>query len=284
MAFSETLNILRAEETGSLLIEPLSEGSVAMRVSNVIATNEERYRVPKIVTDPTAGWVDENEDIPESEVAGDNVTTRPAKVAGLVFLPNELVEDSDPNAAALAGRRLVQGIISKVDEAFFAQAPGEEDPDYEDERPGGLESIDDADLSVIDADPTNLDSYIDALAEAESQGTTPDSWAMHPTTARALAKIKAGTGSNALLLGQGAENGVGRRVLGVPVITSPHIVPGHVWGLPKERSLVVVRKDFELATSQHYAFRKDQTAVRVIARIGFLFPSTRSLVKIAQGA
>ncbi|MDE0545445.1 phage major capsid protein [Microbacterium sp. C7(2022)] len=278
-----TLNILRGEESGPLLIEPLSNASVAMRVSQVIATDQERYRIPKIVSDPTTAWIGESEDIPESDLAAENVSTTPAKVAGIVFIPNELAEDTTPAAAEIIGRRLVQGVVPKVDAAFFGIAPDEEDPDYEAHRPAGLESINVASLSHVDAAPTSIDPFIDGLAAAEAEGAELTSWVMHPDTAKTLAKLKAGTGSNVPLLGT-VEAGTRRVIQGVPISTSPHVTPGTVWGIPEDRSIIVVRKDVELMASQHWGFKKDQLAVRVVARIGFLFPAARSLVKISQAA
>lgn len=284
MTFSESLNTLTGAEVGPLIIEPLSRESLAFAASTVVQTKESTYRIPRITEDPSADWLDANTEIEASEATGADLSITPAKIAGISYIANELANDSTPEASAIIGQRLAIDIARKIDHAFFAPIITDTgDPDYNPVRPHGLEAITGPALNQIDALPsTGLDAYVDALAAAEGEGVTISTWALNPKDAAALAKLRTGTGSNALLLGAGAENGPSRTLLGIPVQTSLHIPEGTAWGIPQDRSFVVLRSDTEVVVDRSARFQYDQTAIRAVCRVAFGFPHSRALVKITS--
>lgn len=278
MANSYTLAVFGIHEAGPLIIEPLEAESLAMRVTTVVNTDGRDYRIPLITEDPSADWLDENDEIPLSEQAADSVTVTPAKIAGLSVIPNELANDTSPEAADMIGQGLARDIGRKLDLAFFGAKPASGSP-----QPGGLDSL--TTETVINADPTlGTDAFVDALAAAESVGAPVDAWVTDPATAKALAKLKQGTSSNLPLFGTGATNGIQRDVLGVPLFVNPNVLAGTVWGVPKSRVFTVLRQDVTIDVDKSRYFEFDQTAIRAVLRVAWGFPQPQSVVKIKKSA
>ena len=48
--------LLRPEEVGPLVVQPVTAESVAMQVATVVTTGSASYRIPMITADSTAGW------------------------------------------------------------------------------------------------------------------------------------------------------------------------------------------------------------------------------------
>ena len=112
--------IVRPEEVGQLVVQPVIAASVALTVSSVVTTDAHQYRLPVITADPTAGWFAEGVDITPSDATVDEVIVTPAKVAGLTIISRELAEDSTPDAAQVVGDGLARDLARKIDLAFFA--------------------------------------------------------------------------------------------------------------------------------------------------------------------
>lgn len=280
MANSSTLKTyLGVTEVGPLIVKPVEAASLALQLTTVVNTAGASFRFPRITSDPSAAWIAENAEITASEATADDVPVTPKKVAGLSIISNELANDTSPEAAGVIGGGLARDIARKVDQAFFGTAPGNTNV-----QPGGLEYLA-ATVESIAADPAaGIDAFIDAIAAAEALGVTLDAFVTDPATARALAKLKVGTGSNLPLFGVGATNGIERNVLGVPLHVSPYVVAGTAWGIPKARVFSVLREDVTLDIDSSAFFTKDQTAIRGIMRIGFGFVQPEAIIKIKAAA
>lgn len=281
MAYSATLSALnRPDAVGPLIIEPVTQASVALRVSTVWQTDSQSVVIPKITDDPSADWLPENTEIPASEATGDSISVTPKKLAGITYIANELADDTSPEAGAIIGQRLAADMGHKIDRAFFgSHITDDENPDYNAARPLGLESIPLVNLSRIDANPTgsSLDAFAEAVAAAEAQGVTIENWVTTPAIKLALRKLKTATGSNSYLLDY--INGQ-LTVHGAPVLSSPQVTTGSVWGLPPTRAYTVLRKDVEVRFDTSVRFQFDQIAVRGVMRLAFGFPHTKGIVLI----
>lgn len=274
--------LLRPEQVGDRIIEPLSAASVAMTQTRVVQTDSAEYRIPVVEDDADADWVGENDEIPESEATGRSIKVTPQKVAGLASVSNEAVSDTSPEAHQEIADGLARKIARKVDRALFGRyVTLDTDPDYNEDRPAGLESIALDRLTHLDADPlaVSLDAFIDADSEAEELGVEITSWITTKNIKRGLRKLKSGSGANSYLLDY---EGRQLTLLGAPVIASPFVTAGSVWGLPKSRVRTVLRKDVSVAFDKSYRFNRDQTSVRATARLAFGFPSPESIVLIRK--
>ena len=275
MANNTTLSALnRPREVGPLIVEPLTRASVALQVSTLVRTASPEYRLPKITGDPSADWIGPNQQIPSSEATGDEIVVTPQKLAGLSFMANELVQDTDPAAHGIVADRLAADSARKIDQAFFASGlPANAN------RPLGLEAIPAASLTKVVADPTSsVDVWTDAYFAAQDIGLDIDYWVTTSAVAKALAKMKTGTGSNAPLLNGFVD---GKRVMsGAPVLVSPYVTAGTVWGISRSRVFSVLRKDIDIEFDASMRFDWDQTVIRTTLRIAFGYPSPASVVRI----
>ena len=269
---STAASLLRPEQVNELIVQPLTLASVAMQASTVAQTESTEYRIPVLTGDPDASWVPEAAEIPVDDATFDEVVVAPKKVAALSVLSNELIDDSSPEASAVIGQRLVQSLVRKVDASWFAAATAN--------GPAGLGSITPSE-TYAGAAYANIDAFLEAITAAEAEGAQVNSFVTHPNTALALAKLKKATGSNEPLLQRDVTVPGGRVVAGVPLLVSPDADDdGSVWGIPKARVFVVIRRDVQVALDSSAFFTSDRTAVRVTARIGFGFPHEAAVVKI----
>ena len=269
---SSAASLLRPEDVNALIVQPLTQTSVAMQASTVAQTDATEYRIPVLTGDPDASWVPEATEIPVDDATFDEVKVIPKKVAALSVLSNELIEDSSPEASAVIGQRLVQSLVRKVDASWFAAATTN--------GPAGLGSITPSETYAGTA-YANIDAFLEAITAAEAEGAQVNSFVTHPNTALALAKLKKATGSNEPLLQRDVTVPSGRVVAGVPLLVSPDAADdGSVYGIPKARVFVVVRREVQVALDSSPFFTSDRTAVRVTARIGFGFPHEAAVVKI----
>ena len=273
---STAASLLRPEQVNELIVQPLTLASVAMQASTVAQTESTEYRIPVLTGDPDASWVPEAAEIPVDDATFDEVVVTPKKVAALSVLSNELIEDSSPEASAVIGQRLMQSLVRKVDASWFAAATAN--------GPAGLGSITPSE-TYAGAAYANIDAFLEAITAAEAEGAQVNSFVTHPNTALALAKLKKATGSNEPLLQRDVTVPGGRVVAGVPLLVSPDADgDGSVWGIPKARVFVVIRRDVQVALDSSAFFTSDRTAVRVTARIGFGFPHESAVVKINRSA
>lgn len=270
-----------------LIVEPIKRLSVALdpRVTKVIQTTAAVTHVPIIREDAQASWVAEGAEISPSDAVLDELEVRPAKVAGISRISRELANDSTSEAAGIVGESLSRDIARKIDQAFFGALPAP--------APRGLEFLtpvtpDDDGHNVVgwgagDA-PTSLDPFAEAIAVADDLGTTITAFVTDASTALAISKLRVEKDSNLPLLGVDATGPTARQVLGIPLIVTNAVADGTVWALDANRALVIMRSTIEVAVSNEAYFGSDSVAVRAIARVGFAFPSLRSLVKIQTGA
>jgi HK97 family phage major capsid protein len=263
-------SILRPESVNALIIEPLTQESVAFASSTVVNISTKDYRIPTLTGDPDTDWTPEGEEITPDEAAFDEINVTPSKVAGLTVISRELAADSTPEAEKVISQRLVQSLRRKVDTAWFANTTSN--------GPDGLGSISPqivyGGTSFADTDP-----FIEAVAAAQTVGATLTSFVTSPATALSISVLK--NGNDELILSEPAGPGLPRTVSGVPLVVSPDAPDdGSVWGISKARAFVIVRQDTEVAVDRSVFFTSDKIAVRVIARIGFGFPHEQALVKI----
>ncbi|MBE7699241.1 phage major capsid protein [Oerskovia sp. Sa1BUA8] len=257
---------------GPLIIQPVQDRSIAFQVSNVISTGTTKMRVPVITDDPNAAWVAEGAEINADEGTLDQLTITPTKVAGLTPISSELASDSSPAAGQLIGEGLARSIAKVVDAAFFGNAAAPAQKGL-----GGLVGV-----NVVDAGAAwiNLDPFAEAIAEAEQVGATITSFVANPTDALILAQLKDEDGSNRPLLGVDPTQPTRRLVQGVRLFVSPAVAPGTVFGIPADRSLVVLRDDVTVDVDHSVFFTSHRVAVRAIMRVGFGFPHAAAIQKV----
>ncbi|WP_083666007.1 phage major capsid protein [Saccharomonospora sp. CUA-673] len=262
------------EEIGNLVVQPVERESVAAQAGTVVPTASSTFRVPVVAADPTASWTAEGAEIDVSSATLDEVVVTPPKVAGLTIISAELADDSDPAASQIVGDGLARDIARQVDAAFFGSSD-------DDEQPSGLEDL--AGVNTVDAggEWANIDPFTLAIFSAENVGATLTSWVASPDDAVQLAQLKEEEGSNKPLLQPDPTMPTRRMIGGVPMLVSPAVTPGVVWGIPADRALVVRRTDTTLDVDRSAYFSSHRVGIRATMRVGFAFPHPAAIQRVA---
>ncbi|WP_104177648.1 phage major capsid protein [Cryobacterium sp. Y50] len=278
--FTSTDNVkgISPDAISQLLVLPVEAASVAVQASTLIPTDATRTHIPLVTGDPSAAWVAEGDEIGASDPTIDDIVAEPAKIAGLTIITNELAADTSPQAAAIVGDGLARDIARKIDVAFFGSKGASV------VQPAGLGDL----AGVTDVTGStawaNLDPFAEAISNVEGLGLAVDTFIANPADALLLATLKESTGSNKPLLGSDPTNATRRLLQGVPLLTSPGVAVGTVWGIPKVRSIIVRRNDVDLQTDKSAYFTSDRTAIRATLRVTFAFPQAAAIQKISLTA
>jgi HK97 family phage major capsid protein len=267
--------ILRPEQLGDLVVKPLIQESVAGQVLTSVTTASHQYRVPVVTSDPQAQFVAEGAEIPTSDAEVDEVISTPAKLAALTVISRELANDSSPAAANAVGQGISRDLIRKTDQALFSASTTD--------GPAGIPGL--SGVSTIDAGSTytSIDAFSDAIYAAEQVNATISAFVTNPATAMTLSKLKTAANYNTPLLQPDPTTPGKRQILGVKLLTSPHVstTDNVVWAISKQYAYFVVRESAEVLTDSSVFFTSDRVAVRGIVRLGFAFPHPPSIVKIS---
>lgn len=266
--------ILRPEDVGDLIVQPVSRASVAFQISTVVQTESKEYRIPIVAADPSASFVAEGAEIPITDADVDELIVTPKKVAGLTVVSRELASDSSPEASEVVGTGLARDIAKKIDAAFFGNTTAN--------GPSGLRAL--AGVTEIDGTETidDLDLFAEAIAESENVGGTITSFVASPTVALALARLKqySASGSNLPLLQPDPTQPTRRLIQGVRLVVSPAVGDDVIWAVPQAFSYVVLREDVQVAVDGSAFFTSDRIGVRGTMRVAWGFPHPASVVKI----
>lgn len=279
---TSTTNVggLLPEQWGPLLIEPIQALSLAFNpfVATQVMTDAHTFHIPVVNTDAASSWVAEGAEITPSDPSISELNVVPTKAAGLVIISSELANDSSPAAAEVVGQSLARSIAQTIDGAFFGNAAAP--------APAGLGSLANASVSRVVAGtaPTNLDAFAQALSLVEQDAAEITAFVANPADALMVAQLKTGTGFNAPLLGTDATNGTARQILGIPLLVSPRVPVGVIWGMAANRNYTVLRTDVSVTTDASVFFTSDRIAVRATVRVAFGFPTPRAVAKIALAA
>lgn len=260
-----------------VLIKPVMEESVAARVSTSITTTSAEVVVPLITDDPSASWVNEGAEIATSAAQSADLAIRPVKIAGISVISTELAADSSADVSGIIGRGLARDIARQIDAAYFGTvgAPA----------PSGLTALDGA--TSIDAGSafSSLDPFVDAMKESEVLGMPVTTWVAHPDDVATISKIKRAADSQERLITSVRDDAgsIARAIDGVPLLQSPYVAAGTVWGIPSAAALFVRRDEARIETSDQQFFSSDRLAIRAIMRVGWGFINPPAIMKITTG-
>lgn len=87
-----------------------------------------------------------------------------------------------------------------------------------------------------------------------------------------------------MLLGRDASKAGQTSVLGVPLLVSPAVAGGVVWGLDSSRVFTVLRDDVSLDVDKSAFWTSDRVGIKGSLRVGFAFVHPASVIKIAASA
>lgn len=235
----------------------------------VIDGDSPQVRCPVVDLDDEAGFAPEGADLDEAEPEGSEVVISTGKVAVLVKVSNEQMNQE---AAQQVIRSAVERAVSrKVDWALLAQ-PAPTPPAYT--PPAGL-LIGATDGGAI---TTNLDPLIDAVATIESGNGIASHVIASPSAWAEVQKLKDEDTSNRSLIGAGTT-AAARTLLGLPVIVTTAAEPG-VLAVLARNQVVSAYGPVMTAVSRDAFFGADSVGIRATLRFGATAVKPTAVVKL----
>ena len=110
---------LAPDEFERTLVEALEEENIFRQLAHVIQTSSGDRKIPVVATKGTASWVDEEAAIPESDPAFGQVSIGAYKLATMLKVSEELLNDSVFDLESYIAKEFGRRMGSKEEEAFL---------------------------------------------------------------------------------------------------------------------------------------------------------------------
>lgn len=204
------------DEFERTLIEALNEENIFRTLAKVIATSSGDRKIPVVASKGTASWVDEEAPIPESDDAFGQVSIGAHKLATIIKVSEELLNDSVFNLVTYIAKEFGRRIGTKEEEAFFT-GDGSAKPTGIFNATGGAE------IGVTAASTTAItfDEIIDLYYSLKSPYRKNAIFTMNDATVKAIRKLKDGNGQ--YIWQPSIAAGAPDTVLNRPVRTSAYV-------------------------------------------------------------
>lgn len=249
-------------ELSSFLFEKLRASSVALQSGIVvISTDRKEITWPKLSADVEPDWYAGGAEIKAGDPTLVPLTATPHKLAHIVQVDNEVIDDSEPSVVDVLNNHLGRMLGLKLDLGIFEGDPEAEEGN-EDEILGMLkvEGIQEC------KKPTTYDAFIEAvglLQEADAPG--PYVAAGPPSVFTALAKLK---DKNEAQL--------------APPREMPRVLPStqlkETFVYSPSQIVLVRRQDAAIELDRSRLFNKDQSEIRGKLRADLLLPNPEAVV------
>lgn len=267
-------------EQSNQIIELLRSKSLflqgdASRLVSFYPMASDTLTIPKLTGGASVQWIGENAQITDNSPTFGQITLVAKKMATLIKVSNELLEDSDPDVDAIIREDMARAMAVEVDRVVLAgEGVGS--------VPRGLANIADVTKTALNAAP-GYDNLVDMISRVEQADVESDdswSWVFHPREKATLRKIKDSnnqyiwTGSDGI--GQQMAGRVSELLLGYPYLTTTQIAIDTANNnetkmyFGRWRDVVVgMKKSIEIVASNEAgtSFEYDQTWIRAILRM-----------------
>jgi HK97 family phage major capsid protein len=177
------------DEFERTLIQALEEENVMRQLCNIISTSSGDKKIPVVATKGTASWVEEEGSTPESDDAFAQVSIGAFKLATMLKISEELLNDSVFNLEQYIAREFARRIGSAEETAFITgNASG---------KPTGiLHTTGGAQVGVTTASATviTMDEVLDLFYSLKTPYRRNAVFLMNDATVKVLRKLKDGNG------------------------------------------------------------------------------------------
>ena len=204
------------DEYERTLVEALEDENIFRQLANVIQTSSGDRKIPVVASKGTASWVDEEGAIPESDDAFGTASIAAYKLATMIKVSEELLNDSVFNLDAYIAKEFARRTGAAEEESFFVgNGTG---------RPTGiLHATLGAQLGVTTASASAIamDEVIDLFYSLKAPYRKNAVFLMNDATVKALRKLKDGQGQ--YLWQPSVQAGQPDTILNRPVYTSAYV-------------------------------------------------------------
>ncbi|EJP6471845.1 phage major capsid protein [Clostridium botulinum] len=204
------------DEFERTLVEALEEENIFRSLANVINTSSGDRKIPVVATKGTASWVDEEGTIPDSDDSFGQVSIGAYKLATMIKVSEELLNDSVFNLEAYISKEFARRIGNKEEEAFFTG-------DGSGKPTGILASTGGAQIGVTTAGATaiTMDEVLDLFYSLKAPYRNKAVFVMNDATVKAIRKLKDGQGQ--YLWQPSLQTGTPDTILNRPLYTSAYM-------------------------------------------------------------
>ncbi len=208
--------VFAPDEFERTLIEALEEQNIFRGLAKFITTSSGDRKIPVVASKGTATWIDEEAAYPESDDSFGMISIGAFKLATMIKVSEELLNDSVFDIASYIAKEFARRIGTKEEEAFFVG-------DGSGKPTGLLANSGGAELGVTAASATaiTLDEIIDLFYSLKSPYRKNAVFLMNDTTVKAIRKLKDNTGN--YLWQPSITAGTPDTILNRPVYTSSYV-------------------------------------------------------------
>lgn len=204
------------DEFERTLVEALQEEDIFRKYATIITTSSGDRKIPLVAARGEASWVEEEGKIPESDDSFGQITIGAHKLATLIKVSEELLNDSAFNMESYISRAFAKRIGTKEEEAFI-MGDGTGKPI------GLLADSGGAELGVTTASATDikLDEVLDLFYALRAPYRNKAIFMMHDLTVKAIRKLKDSNGQ--YLWQPSIKEATPDTILGRPLVTSAYM-------------------------------------------------------------
>ncbi|MGX8707096.1 MAG: phage major capsid protein, partial [bacterium] len=177
------------DEYEHTLVQALEEENVLRSLCTIIQTSSGDRKIPVVASHGTASWVEEEGQIPESDDAFGQIAIGAHKVATMIKVSDELLQDSVFNIETYIAAEFARRIGAAEEEAFIT-GDGSAKPT------GLLHATNGAGIGVTTAgNAITADEIIDLVHSIKSVYRKKAVFLLNDSTVKAIRKLKDGTGN-----------------------------------------------------------------------------------------
>jgi HK97 family phage major capsid protein len=204
------------DEFEATLIQALEEENIFRKLANIITTSSGDKKIPVVASKGTASWVEEEGAIPESDDAFGLISIGAYKLATMIKVSEELLNDSVFNLESYIAKEFARRIGAKEEEAFFV-GDGTGKPTGIFNGTGGAQ----LGVTAASAAAITFDEVIDLYYGLKTPYRKNAVFTMNDATVKAIRKLKDGNGQ--YIWAPSITAGQPDTILNKPVITSSYV-------------------------------------------------------------
>ncbi len=180
---------LAPDEYQRTLIEALEEQNIFRQLAHVISTSSGDRKIPVVASKGTASWIDEEAAYPESDDSFGQVSIGAYKLATMLKVSEELLNDSVFDLPSYIAREFARRIGAAEEEAFFT-GNGTGKPTGVLNATGGAETG----VTAASATAITMDEVMDLYYSLRAPYRRNAVFIMNDSTIKAIRKLKNGNG------------------------------------------------------------------------------------------
>jgi len=221
-----------------------------------IVSAKKQVHVPRVLTDGNAVWPGEGNAITSTDPTADEMILTFQKVAKLVTMSNESIDDSEEDVLRAVALAAIRAVALEADKQLFAG-------DGLSNKPLGITKVSSI-PTVSPAASVDYAGLVKAAGLIRAAGGNPDVAFINPVDFTALELAL--DGANRPLY-QSANDGPAERIAGLRPYVTAAMPSGKALVAQADQIVVGVRNDPTLKVSNDAAFTSDSAVARVIARV-----------------